>query len=30
MKNFEDLSVKFCIFVLGLMAGYAWAWHVFN
>lgn len=28
--NFEAWSTRFCIFIAGVMAGYAWAWHHFN
>lgn len=27
--DIEKWAVNFCIFVAGVMAGYAWAWHHF-
>jgi hypothetical protein len=29
MTAVETIAVWFCIFVAGVMAGYAWAWHHF-
>jgi hypothetical protein len=28
--TFEKVSMTICIFILGLMAGYAWAYTVFK
>lgn len=28
--KFETWSIKFCIFIAGVMAGYAWAWYHFH
>ena len=28
--TFERIAIGFCVFVFGLMAGYAWAWWVFG
>ena len=30
MNEFEEWAIKFCIFIAGIMAGYAWAFYHFN
>jgi len=28
--KFKTVSVDFCILIIGVMLGYAWAWHHFH